>query len=63
MASIFWRAKDWSILVVKVHHGVATPCPSDNTVHIVYLTQAGTIAHTYRTRISGNWTAADLGAF
>ena len=36
---------------------------SDNTVHIVYLTQTGTIAHVYRKGISGPWNPEDLGAF
>jgi len=36
---------------------------SDNTVHIVFLTAAGTIAHVYRTGVSGSWTTKDLGTF
>jgi hypothetical protein len=36
---------------------------SDNTVHIVLLTAAGTIAHVSRTGVSGSWTMQDLGAF
>jgi hypothetical protein len=36
---------------------------SDNTVHIVLLTSTGTIAHVYRTGVSGSWTTQDLGVF
>jgi hypothetical protein len=36
---------------------------SDNTLHIVVLTSTGTIAHLYRTGVSGSWTTQDLGAF
>jgi hypothetical protein len=36
---------------------------SDNTVHIVVLTTTGTVAHVYRTGVSGSWRLQDLGAF
>jgi hypothetical protein len=36
---------------------------SDNTLHIVVLTSTGTIAHVYRTGVSGSWTTQDLGSF
>ncbi len=36
---------------------------ADNTLHIVILTSTGTIAHVYRTGVSGSWTTQDLGTF
>jgi hypothetical protein len=54
----------WEV-VPDVHPASSPDCvvTSDNTVHIVFLTAAGTIAHVYRTGVSGSWTTQDLGGF